>query len=604
VIYGLDADLIFLGLASHEPYFTILRENVIETHGVNPDKGGPVGPEFFHFVSLWVLRQYLERDLRPEVPVFKWNLEYAIDDFVFLCFAAGNDFLPGMPGFSIRTQAVDLILHTYRRMLNSLGAYITYNGGVDFHRFERMMAEFTRGERRGLETIVHPGEQSRKVQEFVNSITTSEEPVYVPPDSDDRPSRPSSSLRMDADLPPLEGLKMDYYQQKFHFAPDEVPEKVKAVVEEFIHGMIWTLNYYLHGCQSWNWFYPYSYSPCVSDFHGFNTDHSHYAFELSEPFPPLLQLMSVLPPQSAHCLPPVMRFLMTDPESPLIEFYPRTFRVDLNGESREFHGTVLIPFIDAKKLKAVVEGTELGLDASEMQRNTFGSPRLFVGIANAPPKQAREPIPVKGPALWGNLTRVPAEFGDDRLSCELIYALSPVSAQTELSFILPGFVDPPWAIDMLFDERRWDTHWDRGTIDIEGLEQKYDLPLQIPGVTPGAPASSRQIRVERARLARAGPPPGYPSLYPPGYPPGVPTGYPPGYLSPANAGFPVYPPPGMGYPPVHAAVGYPHQAPPGYPLSHLRPGFPPGGLPGYPPTAVPVPPHPPGYPPYPPPHRR
>jgi hypothetical protein len=397
-------------------------------------------------------------------------------------------------------------------------------------------------------------------------------------------------------LPNLESLKIDYYQKKFHFSKEELSEKVPNVVEEFIHGMIWTLNYYLHGCPSWNWFYPFQYSPCVSDFHRFNQNHDRYQFELSEPFPPLLQLMSVLPPQSAHCLPPVMRHLMTNPNSPLFEYYPKTFPVDLNGETREFHGTVLIPFIDAKKLKDVVENTELGLDPFEIRRNTFGFTQLFLSPAIAPPAGQAGEVPINGTTLWGKVRRVDCDLNDKRRSCELCYEMPELGGKCLLSVILQGLEMPPWVIDQKFDATKWDTAWDKGTFDAEDLERKYDLPLQIPGFTPGAPSSSRKRRVEKAKMRKG--PPGYPPLgmVPP--PPGYPI---------QSVGPPGYPPVGgtIGYPMAGMPPGYPGQGVPGYPGQVLPPGYPVmGGYPaGYPPPGFPAVPGlgypgmPPGYPP-------
>ena len=157
-IYGLDADLIFLGLTSHEPYFTILREKVLE------DVDG------FQFVSLWVLRQYLEIDLKPVSLPFDWNFENAIDDLVFLCFAIGNDFIPGVPGFSIQAGVINAIIAEYAHSLPKLGGYLTEEGVPNFERLCKILSQLSKFEGKALDSIIHPSDSSTAAQNFVNEI--------------------------------------------------------------------------------------------------------------------------------------------------------------------------------------------------------------------------------------------------------------------------------------------------------------------------------------------------------------------------------------------------------------------------------------------------
>ena len=156
VLHGLDADLIMLGLATHEVNFFILREEVVfgrrgaeelktmkENTGYNDKQkaldetdrltGVAIDPaeKPLHILSLSVIREYLQFEFAQcaSVPFKEVSFENIVDDFVFLCFFVGNDFLPHLPSLDIRDGGLDFLLNVYKRVLPSLGGYITSEGG-------------------------------------------------------------------------------------------------------------------------------------------------------------------------------------------------------------------------------------------------------------------------------------------------------------------------------------------------------------------------------------------------------------------------------------------------------------------------------------------
>lgn len=82
--------------------------------------------------------------------------------------------------------------------------------------------------------------------------------------------------------------------------------------------------------------------------------------------------MGVLPDRSKKIVPTVYHDLMTNPQSPIIDFYPRDFNLDMNGKKMEWEAVVKIPFIDEKRLLAAMGPKNDLLEDDEKARNGFG----------------------------------------------------------------------------------------------------------------------------------------------------------------------------------------------------------------------------------------
>ncbi|VDD85958.1 unnamed protein product [Enterobius vermicularis] len=405
---GADADLIMLGLATHEPNFNIIREEFIPNqqkpceicnqygHTIDDCRGfvyffhdifcsTPLQKEAnFIFVRIPVLREYLEKELVIPNSPLPFDLERSIDDWVFMCFFVGNDFLPHLPSLEIRENAIDRLIKLYKEMIYKLrGYYLTKDGEVYLERVQMILD--------GLGKAEDEIFRSRQVYVWDRNaslyLVGRGKGTYLVPSSVSVPfSLLSARWRReheDDDEPYDEvrlwesGWRERYYKSKFEVDGDDINFRRK-VAWAYVEGLCWVLKYYYQGCVSWDWYFPYHYAPFASDCD--TVSHFVPCFdETTKPFKPLQQLMSVFPAASRKHLPTEWQKLMTNIDSPIIDFYPNDFRIDLNGKRYAWQGVALLPFVDEKRLLETLESMEKTLSAEEKKRNSRGFCRIFVG---------------------------------------------------------------------------------------------------------------------------------------------------------------------------------------------------------------------------------
>ncbi|GAA5977728.1 hypothetical protein JCM11641_001390 [Rhodosporidiobolus odoratus] len=625
VIYGLDADLIMLSLATHEPHFRVLREDVFADEkkkrgchrcgqpghhssqctgevkkpeaDLTPKGGSPLKP--FIFLDVAILREYLAVELSAPVHSFPFSLERALDDWVFLIFFVGNDFLPHLPSLEIREGAIDTLMTIWKSSLDRMGGYLTEHGKVRLERAQVILEQLAMREdeifrkRREAEERQDRSEKRRRIdreqQQQPHSMRNSaqnhsqlssgsgqthrngidyvevnangsaattasngpgglpnkptwaageadkeadkgkeqeqekgkgavglvgsnasivanrkalrmanlsaadmlkaelaggeapavekgegekDEPAVVeekkaeeageaeakknaeaaaalkahllagdgedpaeevtsprgtkrpaPPEPADAemqeaieeeaddaqedaevnaflqnsllPPKPATVAGLGVDQPPPlkmlgnnvveqddtvklwePGYKERYYRQKFGVELSDV-EFRKEVVKHYVEGLCWVLEYYYQGTPSWQWYYPYHFSPFASDF--VELAKLDIKFDKGQPFKPYEQLMGVFPAASRIHLPEPFQQLMIQENSPILDFYPEEFHIDMNGKKMLWQGVALLPFIDQTRLLDAMATKYPQLTDYENSRNSMGKDVMLVG---------------------------------------------------------------------------------------------------------------------------------------------------------------------------------------------------------------------------------
>ncbi|KAG8347639.1 putative exoribonuclease 2 [Trypanosoma vivax] len=369
VIYGMDADLICLGLSTHEENVTILRNQLSETFQGTPNT--------FCYFSLFKYRQFLKRDFKN---IANMDFERVIDDFVFLCFFVGNDFLPHVPLLSIKTKGIESLLDHYVRDFQN-HSYLTEKGEVKFGVLSSFLRNFvvdylcalrqeylelrnvTKRARANVEQRLGKGENELKEvldslkEDGSNAAEVSEAAHGI------KLSLAKERARFVADRESMGFSYTDpdyrdaYYEKKFGWSASNrtrFEKQIKRLCGEYLRGTQWVMRYYTSGCPAWEWYYPYHYAPLLEDLAAFNGN-VNVKMELGAPRHPIVQLLAVQPRLSLHALPVELHSAVMDPHSVLGKFYPDSVEVDYSEANFSYQGIMRLPFIDCQELLRACE---------------------------------------------------------------------------------------------------------------------------------------------------------------------------------------------------------------------------------------------------------
>jgi len=335
VIYGLDADIIMLSLSLHKSKMYVLRENMFA-----------VNQHFCIDVSLF--STLLRRDLK---------IESCVNDFIFLCFMVGNDFLPQIPTLEILTGGIATLLDVYKETCYPFGL-VNSSGDINFPVFEKFMRKLATFEEDSMK------EKYRRRDKYF------EDTILNAHFRENRGVRVNNQTQIECDF---DAYKKEYYLSHFNESDD-----LEQISRDYIYGLQWVIHYYIRKIPTWDWTFPYYYAPFVSDIVDHIVSTPKVEYPITKPFEPYKQLLSVLPPSSSSLLPAPFARLMTNHDSPIIDMFPLDFEVDVSGKRAEWEGIVKLPVIDMVLFNNVYSTTKKLLSEKDAKRNVRKEPVEYI----------------------------------------------------------------------------------------------------------------------------------------------------------------------------------------------------------------------------------
>ncbi|CDI82775.1 5'-3' exonuclease, putative [Eimeria praecox] len=476
-LYGLDADLIMLSLASHEPQFALLREEVVFGRPTTVDAADRMlsEPEKLQLLHISLVREYLALDLLPakigysqeqiafrnqesqqispessgklnepneEGPqspsegclnrrvdnmlCFPSEKERVIDDFVIFCFLAGNDFLPHTFSTDIGEKGLDSLILCYGRFL------------AEYRVLAEPVASKTPAD--GPWLVGRCGQLNLfNLYIFLKLFVETVEDYKVAGKASDLQwlmGKKQMETKMFHHFEGDKAYRAKFYKDKLSIAlyTEMGQKELQDLCRSYLEGLQWVSYYYFRGpdASGWRWYYPYHYAPFLRDvlecsvfkpsfsdtpgtgFRGTNAirgcnDLSYLIDRIiplpsGEPYSPFMQLLSILPPQSAGLLPPQLGHLLTNPPQELAPFFPKDFKIDMEGVKARvlsavlvacllipltrdvlqvpWGGVTLLPFVDEAVLERTVFPLLEKLPPEVLKRNETGKVVLLMREQN------------------------------------------------------------------------------------------------------------------------------------------------------------------------------------------------------------------------------
>jgi 5'-3' exoribonuclease 2 len=306
IVYGLDADLIHLSLIKDNNIFLLRERTEFNFEGVESE---------FIFLDINKFKKYLVQDIKKD---YKINNQSCINDYVFLCFLIGNDFIHNMICINIRYGGLEYLLNAYDQSQKDFSGYfyLIDDNKLDLKNFKYFLNKLGTLEKDKIGNILHIRKnQNRKYLKIYGNIYNDYKNNNLKSYDEDYINEFKNHLPVIDIKDEIKVFKdLNNYKKKYYFFNkylhhgydptygDILKEEINDICKNYFESIVWTTNYYFNDCLSWKWYYKYHYSPLLSDLNEYLKDINNLDIIKKDlkPLSNVEQLLLVLPEKSLY----------------------------------------------------------------------------------------------------------------------------------------------------------------------------------------------------------------------------------------------------------------------------------------------------------------
>ena len=369
VVYGLDADLIFLTMTIKNHNMFLLREHEIFKHfdNTNNNKTDMI------CVSIEKLKFAYNNEIKQLFRNNSFNNIDFIDDFIFLCFLLGNDFLPHFPSIDIMKEGLEYILEAYVKIYKQIRQPIINKQTNELNVvFIILLFEELGSKEEKYFRYVEP--QYKKQNN--NKICYKQDKYEI--ELWELENMKGNNMKLGLGQGTEKEWKNVYYKHYFNIDINNIKE-IDNICAAYLKSIVWVYHYYFNNCSDWQFQYIFSHAPFISDIAKYITTNkiniNEYKFDIKPPVSIMAQLISIIPPAHVHLIPENYINLVINPASKIHHLFPSIIKIDTLNKDIYWKCEAIIPYLDINKILEEIK--DIKLSKFEFKKNRVEDPYLL-----------------------------------------------------------------------------------------------------------------------------------------------------------------------------------------------------------------------------------